>query len=517
MSLVNDMLKDLETRWPHAEQVQSEDGIGGVRLTNQAARNDETTAPEALRYRLNRKQSSGPWLLVGSGIAIFFAIVVGHYFWSLDRVQVEAPILSALEKVLVETDLKNTANTDDAGLEDVDQDTAKAIGGTKNTPLLPETVVREDEVSENQVVAFRVPPTLDFLLDPEPVTEGGSLDERIAGLMAEGDAALRLDRLTTPKEDNAYDRYMAVIALKPDHQLAQRGLDQVRTRYLEIVEIAIIKKYYYKVPELIRKARELGVSQVTIDRLIAGLPEKDGKPTKAVLQRIAEYEASRGLNGKTEILNSQALANDSDNTNSSINSATTIITSSLSQRDKTIALEAQNLIHENQLTAAQFLLESFLGSYPNSIYAYREMFNLRLQQGKIQMAEAMINEADHVPGGIFSYMVAQLLIHREDYSGALRALDSQSPTIQDDASYHALKAGVYHKLGQHTQAMKTYRELLRQDVNNPTHWLGLAVALDATEKPGALAAFQKVQQLAVGSESFLPYVRSRIGVLASNR
>jgi tetratricopeptide (TPR) repeat protein len=523
MSLVNDMLQDLETRWPQADQVQSEDGIGGVRLAHRAAEHSDTSAPEALRYKANNSRNSGPWLLVFSGVAVFLTIVVGHYFWSLEPLQpsqsgsVAPPIFSSLEKVLVEGKSSHTA--ENPRLEPVEQTAVRAIDDIKSKLLLPETVVREGDTAVNQVVAFRVPPTVDSLLSPEPVSEG-SLSERIDGLMAEGDAALRLDRLTTPKEDNAYDRYMAVLALKPDHQPAQRGLNQVRIRYLEIVEIAIIKKYYYKVPELIRKARELGVSQVSIDRLIAGLPEKDGKPTKEVLHRIAEYEASRGLQGKTKTLNTSVMAEptaDSNNLESSVSTPSTVITSSISQRDKTIAMEAQNLIHANQLSAAQFLLENFLGSQPASIYAYREMFNLRLQQGKIKMAEAMINDADHLPGGVFSYMVAQLLIHREDYKGALRALESQSPSIKTDASYYALQAGVYHKLGRHTQAAQIYRELLKQDVNNPTHWLGLAVALDATEKQGALAAFQKVQQLAVGSESFLSYVRSRIGVLASNR
>ncbi len=523
MSVVNDMLKDLETRWPDAHSGQDEAGIGGVASRQSSAGNDEADIPRALSSGKRASYGRGPWVMVLTGVAVFALVVVGNYFWSQQEVSDEEPVLSSLEKVLVEKDENPVA----VGVSQSQSDTTVSPSQTK--VLLPTTVVREGEVSANQVVAYREPPTVDFLLDPEPLAEKGSVEERILGLMAEGNEALRLDRLTTPKEDNAYDRYSAVLALRPNHVGATKGIAQVRSRYLEIVEIAIIKKYYYKVPELIRKARELGVSQTQIDELIAGLPEKDGKPTKEVLERIAEYEASRGKISKSaaaQVTHVETGRSDEASITAEVGDGASelvagtsrgTVVSSKSQRDSTIAQEAQKLIAANQLKAAQFLLEKFIESNPQSIYSYREMFNLRLRQGKVAMAEAMIKDADHIPGAVFSYMVAQLLIYREDYAGALRALQSQSPVMGEDPSYHALKAGVLHKLGQHQAAVVVYRDLLRRDGSNATYWLGLAVALDANNQKGALAAFQQVQQVASGSESFLPYVRSRIGQLASNR
>lgn len=513
MSLVNDMLKDLETRWPQADQAQSEDGIGGVRLQDRTAGNDEYSIPGTLSSSSSKRLGNGPWLLIACGLAVFAAVVSGHYFWSLHNSSNEQPVLTPLEKVLVDGEPTESS----AAVPDVEGGT-----GVSDKPLLPETVVKEGQLAANQVAAYKTPPTVDFLLDPEPVAQMGSIEERIAALMAEGDAALRLDRLTTPKEDNAFDRYSAVLALQPEHSGAQVGLNKVRTRYLEIVEIAIIKKYYYKVPELIRKAREIGVSQSRIDTLIAGLPEKDGKPTKEVLQRIAEYEASRGIAPagsnvdptETDEIEASVVASQPV---TEIEAPKAVITSSVAQRDRTVAIEAQQLMAQNQLPAAQFLLEQFVAENPTAVYSFRELFNLRLRQQRLPMAEAMIKDADHIPGEVFSYMVAQLLIQREDFEGALRALQSQSPSIEADAGYHALLAGVYHKLGRHQRAASSYRELLGVDSANPTYWLGLAVALDAMQQQGALAAFQKVQQLAQGGESFLPYVRNRIGSLASNR
>ncbi|MGH1371211.1 MAG: tetratricopeptide repeat protein [Cellvibrionaceae bacterium] len=516
MSLVNDMLKDLENRWPQAENLQGEDGVGGVRLMSQTAGNDESDIPKTLMSHSSSQLGIGPWALVLSGVIIFLLIIGGHYLWSRDQSVSSQQSLAPSVKVLVESEPQSEerADIESSAIMELEGDSGRNLAR-----LLPATVVREDQVSENQVVAYRTPPTVDFLLDPEPAQSLKPIEERILDLMAEGDASLRLDRLTTPKEDNAYDRYMAVLALRPNHVEAQAGLDRVRTRYLEIVEIAIIKKYYYKVPELIRKAREIGVSQARIDSLVAGLPEKDGKPTKEVLQRIAEYEASRGLN-RTEANSAPSEASPSSDEKINTQAGTpanTMVTASFSQRDRKVADEASKFIDSKQLQAAQLLLETFLESYPASVYAFREMFNLRIQQDNIAMAEAMIKDADHVPGEIFSYMVAQLLVYRKDYTGALRALNSQSPEMSQDLSYYALKAGVFHKLKQHQMAATTYRSLLRIDASNPTYWLGLAVTLDADGKSGALTAFQKVQQLSQGSESFLPYVRTRIGVLASNR
>ena len=56
-------------------------------------------------------------------------------------------------------------------------------------------------------------------------------DAKIAGWIQAAGRALAADRLTTPVDDNAYDRYRRVLELEPDHAEARSGLDRIAERY----------------------------------------------------------------------------------------------------------------------------------------------------------------------------------------------------------------------------------------------------------------------------------------------
>lgn len=51
-------------------------------------------------------------------------------------------------------------------------------------------------------------------------------------LLREAALALEVNRLTTPAEDNAYDRYLEVLRLDPDNDLARNGINTIVETYL---------------------------------------------------------------------------------------------------------------------------------------------------------------------------------------------------------------------------------------------------------------------------------------------
>lgn len=67
----------------------------------------------------------------------------------------------------------------------------------------------------------------------EPIirTAGNSAVNR---LLEDAHQALRADQLMTPVNDNAYDRYQAVMQLSPNNKEAAKGLGQIAARYLEL-------------------------------------------------------------------------------------------------------------------------------------------------------------------------------------------------------------------------------------------------------------------------------------------
>ena len=66
-----------------------------------------------------------------------------------------------------------------------------------------------------------------------------ALDQvRIVGLLRGAEAALAEDRLQSPKGDNAYEKYRAVLEIDADNEQARRGLRAVAGRYLTLAETA---------------------------------------------------------------------------------------------------------------------------------------------------------------------------------------------------------------------------------------------------------------------------------------
>jgi len=57
--------------------------------------------------------------------------------------------------------------------------------------------------------------------------------QRLAGLLAQGQAALQQDKLSAPENDNAVFYFREVLASSPDNADAKAGLDAVFNRYLD--------------------------------------------------------------------------------------------------------------------------------------------------------------------------------------------------------------------------------------------------------------------------------------------
>lgn len=66
-------------------------------------------------------------------------------------------------------------------------------------------------------------------IEPSPVDLTGA---KIQQLLAAADVAMQENRLTTPANDNAFDRYNLVLALSPSNKVAIAGINRIVERYL---------------------------------------------------------------------------------------------------------------------------------------------------------------------------------------------------------------------------------------------------------------------------------------------
>lgn len=99
----------------------------------------------------------------------------------------------------------------------------------------PVVVAKVDTPSQKEPTTSKIPKTL-------PVRRLTASDRiKIIGLLNSAKLALGEDKLMSPPNDNAYDRYRRILALDPSSQKAKNGLREVAARYLGLTDTAVAK------------------------------------------------------------------------------------------------------------------------------------------------------------------------------------------------------------------------------------------------------------------------------------
>ncbi len=104
---------------------------------------------------------------------------------------------------------------------------------------------------------------------------------------------------------------------------------------------------------------------------------------------------------------------------------------------------------------------------------------------------------------------AHALFRAGDYAGLVRHF-AEDPR-QDD-----LLALAWQRLGQHRQAVASYRRLLQREPAEARHWVGLGLSLEQLQRPAdALAAYDRARALGGLSNRLEAFVAERLRLLGS--
>lgn len=328
---------------------------------------------------------------------------------------------------------------------------------------------------------------------------GGLTDEpSVDKLLSRASRAFDLQRYREPEGNNAYELYQAVLARDVNNVAALQGIQDVKQAYLDLIHRVIVKNYYYKVPQLAKNARAVGVTQAQIESVIASVPDDKAQPVRDALAQTQAYE--QGKRQRKETTQQASGKNE--------------VSVSEQTHDQKTAQQASLLIKDGELSRAKDMLETYIASQPRSQSSLKALFGIYIQQQQLKKAESLIAQAQHLPGDQFSYLVAQLLVQRGDMMGAIRSLTSQQPLLSDKPSYYALMAALYHKLGKDQLSQALYQRLIAYNKTNPSYWLGLAMARDGLRAPAALQAYRQVQRLTPQPVTYSAYVNARIDALS---
>ena len=324
------------------------------------------------------------------------------------------------------------------------------------------------------------------------------------------------DRLTSPKSDNAYDRYQQVLALSPGNAAALAGLETITQRYLSLARdyaeegnLARARVLLHRADaispghrEIVHFTQQLSPAVVsestaatgTASSATSGLVEPThlAEPTRLVEQAklVAEPAAASQATAKLQVVRSEQW------------------------RDEQMAVEANTLMAKGQWEAARLQLQAFLAAYPQAPKSTQALFHLLLQQGDLVAAQALVQSAGFLPGPQLSQLTARLFLAKNDAGAALQVLEKQPPVYRQQVDFMALLAGAYQKAGRYRDAAGAYQQLLQRQGDNSGYWLGLAVALDALNESGsALVAFQRASQGKQSAE-VARYIAARINALS---
>lgn len=174
----------------------------------------------------------------------------------------------------------------------------------------------------------------------------------------------------------------------------------------------------------------------------------------------------------------------SGNTNSAINKLKTLIHSKPAFIDSHISLAAL-LINNGDFSKANNIVDNALKLQPRNTALIELKARLYLQKGKPQRA--------------------------------LQLLDSNSPDINSNTNYYALKAAVYEKQNSNQLAVALYKKLLKQDGFNGKWWFGLAVSLDKLgESTDAVYAYRQALNNGHLSTDSLVFLQNRLNDLSES-
>jgi tetratricopeptide (TPR) repeat protein len=167
---------------------------------------------------------------------------------------------------------------------------------------------------------------------------------------------------------------------------------------------------------------------------------------------------------------------------------------SLEERDRAISNAAIYKARGGQLVEAYHSLVSFVATNPQAHVARATLATLLLAQQDIAQAQTVVNEGLQLVPNHAGYkkIQARLLMHAGKHAQALQLLRESPPAVSADAEYHELLASLHQQAAEPAQAIAIYQDLIRSDAEVGRWWAALAIALEAQGKfQDALTGYQE--------------------------
>lgn len=274
----------------------------------------------------------------------------------------------------------------------------------------------------------------------------------IDNLIAEAKRAMERDRLTSPSDDNAYDRYQQILLLSPEHPQALAGIERIVRRYETLIEHRLDHNEWARADTLLHRAKMIDPNH----------------PAMAALEQRLHTKQTADKTGSVEEAHLE-------------------VTRNAASEDQYQSRQAQEALQQGRYREARERLEAFVAAQPNAPYSNAKLVSIYIDQGEIEAALKQLEWAEF-PTGERTRLRARVDLVQGRPELAIERLEADLNEAQPNERYRALLAGLYYQSDRHAEATSAYRRLLESFGDRPAYWLGLALALDAQQHEASASA-----------------------------
>jgi MSHA biogenesis protein MshN len=174
-------------------------------------------------------------------------------------------------------------------------------------------------------------------------------------------------------------------------------------------------------------------------------------------------------------------------------------------------------MQQSHWVAAEEHFRRALRYQPEMLTARLQLITSLQQQDKLEAAVNHMRQglAQRPDNPALRKLYARYLLDLKNYGPAIELLQSSPlPAVSGDTEYHALLAAVLQQAGRFTAAGRVYRQLVQVRADNAIWWFGLALALDQVQDhEKASQAYQQALALPQLQDHLRVYSRERLRVL----
>ena len=176
------------------------------------------------------------------------------------------------------------------------------------------------------------------------------------------------------------------------------------------------------------------------------------------------------------------------------------------------AARARAAREDGRWAEAASLYRQALDSDPEAWRLRRELANVEQQRGDHQAALDVLDAG--LEQGVHTSALARAkarLLMAEAPAEAIDVLEAHPPQGFGEGRWHALLASLYREQGRAQDAAALYRGMVREQPQNGVWWLGLGVSLEETgDRDRALAAYQRALRVGELDGDLMAFLRRRV-------